>query len=61
MRLASLEIVHPFDSMHDLKARVLRTPGRPEDSFRDGALRMLRAARFAAQLASRWFPRCRPR
>jgi poly(A) polymerase len=36
--------------MRDLTARVLRTPGRPEDSFGDDALRMLRAARFAAQL-----------
>jgi poly(A) polymerase len=49
-RLPSLEIVDPFGGMGDLKARVLRTPGRPEDSFRDDALRMLRAARFAAQL-----------
>ena len=49
-RLPSLEIVDPFGGMRDLKARVLRTPGSPEDSFRDDALRMLRAARFAAQL-----------
>jgi poly(A) polymerase len=48
--LPSLEIVDPFGGIGDLKARVLRTPGRPEDSFRDDALRMLRAARFAAQL-----------
>ena len=36
--------------MRDLRAKVLRTPGTPEDSFNDDALRMLRAARFAAQL-----------
>jgi poly(A) polymerase len=49
-RLPSLEIVDPSGGMRDLKARVLRTPGRPEDSFSNDALRMLRAARFAAQL-----------
>jgi putative nucleotidyltransferase with HDIG domain len=49
-RLPFLEIVDPFGGIRDLKARVLRTPGPPEDSFSDDALRMLRAARFAAQL-----------
>jgi len=50
VRLPSLELVDPFGGMRDLPAKVLRTPGRPEDSFNDDALRMLRAARFAAQL-----------
>jgi poly(A) polymerase len=49
-RLPSLDLVDPFGGMRDLRAKVLRTPGRPEDSFNDDALRMLRAARFAAQL-----------
>ncbi|MEN8673443.1 CCA tRNA nucleotidyltransferase [Nocardioides sp.] len=40
----------PFGGIADLAHRVLRTPGRPEDSFGDDPLRMLRAARFAAQL-----------
>jgi poly(A) polymerase len=49
-RLPSLEIVDPFAGLRDLRDKVLRTPGRPEASFNDDALRMLRAARFAAQL-----------
>jgi poly(A) polymerase len=39
-----------YGGMDDLAAGVIRTPGRPEDSFDDDPLRMLRAARFAAQL-----------
>ncbi|WP_414690285.1 CCA tRNA nucleotidyltransferase [Nocardioides sp.] len=40
----------PFGGIVDLAHRRLRTPGRPEDSFSDDPLRMMRAARFAAQL-----------
>src|SRR5664280_1944198 len=40
----------PFGGMADLAAGRLRTPGRPQDSFSDDPLRMLRTARFAAQL-----------
>ena len=40
----------PYGGIVDLAHKVLRTPGRPEDSFADDPLRMMRAARFAAQL-----------
>ncbi|HEY7486396.1 MAG TPA: CCA tRNA nucleotidyltransferase [Streptosporangiaceae bacterium] len=49
-RLPGHEFVDLFGGLSDLRRKVLRTPGRPEDSFNDDPLRMLRAARFAAQL-----------
>jgi poly(A) polymerase len=49
-RLPSFELVDPFGGLAALKEKVIRTPGRPEDSFSDDPLRILRAARFAARL-----------
>ncbi|MFL6138968.1 MAG: CCA tRNA nucleotidyltransferase [Frankiaceae bacterium] len=42
--------IDPFGGIADIVELRLRTPGAPEDSFADDPLRMLRAARFAAQL-----------
>jgi poly(A) polymerase len=48
--LPAHEFVDPYGGLDDLARRVLTTPGTPEQSFADDPLRMLRAARFAAQL-----------
>ena len=49
-RLPGYELVDPFGGLDALKEKVLRTPRRPEESFGDDPLRILRAARFAAKL-----------
>ncbi len=49
-RLPGLELVDPFGGLADLRDKILRTPGRAIDSFDDDPLRILRAARFVAQL-----------
>ena len=53
LRLPGLEFVDPFAGVADLARGLLRTPGSPEQSFDDDPLRMMRAARFAAQLEVR--------
>lgn len=47
---AAPRLVDPHGGLDDLLARRLRTPGAPEVSFGDDPLRMLRGARFVAQL-----------
>ena len=39
-----------FNGVSDLQNKLIRTPGKPEDSFSDDPLRMMRAARFMSQL-----------
>jgi poly(A) polymerase len=50
LRLPEREFVDPFNGLKDLVDGIIRTPGKPEDSFSDDPLRMMRGARFAAQL-----------
>ena len=39
-----------FNGVEDLQNKIIKTPGKPEDSFTDDPLRMMRAARFMSQL-----------
>ncbi|MFI6878347.1 CCA tRNA nucleotidyltransferase [Streptomyces sp. NPDC050400] len=48
--LPEKDFIDPHGGLDDLAEKLLRTPGTPEDSFSDDPLRMMRAARFAAQL-----------
>ncbi len=50
VELPAIRFVDPHGGMADLAAGVLRTPRSPEESFSDDPLRMMRAARFVAQL-----------
>lgn len=50
---ASFTFHDPLHGLQDVADRVLDTPDKPEISFHDDPLRMLRAARFASQLEFR--------
>ena len=46
----NMEVIDPFDGKGDLVRRLIRAVGDPVQRFSEDALRILRGARFAAQL-----------
>lgn len=44
------KIIDPFGGQDDLKKKIIRTVGNPDDRFTEDALRLMRAVRFSAQL-----------
>ena len=50
VELPSRRFVDPYNGLRHLARKILMTPAEPEISFGDDPLRMMRAARFAAQL-----------
>jgi tRNA nucleotidyltransferase/poly(A) polymerase len=50
-KITSFNIHDPFQGQQDLKSRIIKAVGEPQDRFSEDALRMLRAIRIAAQLS----------
>ena len=50
MALHRSRLIDPFHGGKDIENRIIRCVGNPTERFREDPLRMLRAARFAAQL-----------
>ncbi len=45
-----IELTDPFDGQKDLKNKIIRTVGEPENRFNEDTLRLMRAVRFATEL-----------
>lgn len=46
---SSTEIVDPFEGKKDLEKKIIKTVGNPSERFKEDALRLMRAIRFATQ------------
>jgi len=48
------KVIDPFEGQKDLKDKIIRAVGKPQDRFSEDALRILRAVRFAVTLGEAW-------
>jgi len=51
---SGFKIIDFFGGRNDLESKTIQTVGKPEERFSEDALRMIRAARFAATLGGGW-------
>lgn len=54
MAIGQFEVTDPFGGQNDLKNKIIRTVGKPNERFGEDALRMLRAVRFTVALGADW-------
>jgi len=47
-------LIDPFGGQEDLKNKIIRAVGKPDERFNEDALRMMRAVRFAVTLGEDW-------
>lgn len=47
----AFEITDPYNGQNDIKKKIIKSVGNPEERFKEDALRLLRAIRFASQLS----------
>lgn len=48
---SDVAIIDPFDGQDDIKKKLIRAVGNPDERFKEDALRLMRAIRFATQLS----------
>jgi len=51
---SKFSIIDPFNGREDVKNKIIRAVGNPEERFNEDALRMMRAVRFAVTLTDGW-------
>jgi len=54
LQTSDFKIIDLFNGQKDLKNKIIRAVGNPEDRFSEDALRMMRAVRFAVTLGDGW-------